>query len=623
MKKLFQILLVLTFTGIAMSCSHFSNRGTIDKPFIGTTNTKCLNFEKIELTDSNTTLHSVIHFIPGWWFRIADSSAVIVDGKKYRMTAINGIPANEQVTMPDSGVMHFTMTFPAIPSDAKSLSFFEDVPSGYYVGDIDLTGTADGNLYLNKIPSEYREVFVDGPMPGPVFGYDTTTVNIHLLGYYPNALKIQRFVTTLHGTVTNDKTEQIDDNGNLEMKLALAGPAYLTLVFGDFHMYDDIILKPGENVNVYVDPHLFGKMNMAIRDGDAEPQFEPMLYHNGYYANLDRVRQLQSGLPLFRMRLFDDPTPLYRMTGDEYTAYVITTYNALTDSINAADIPRMLKEYQEKQLTGSLIEAATDSKGVLLSNYYNRYNAKIPADSLQTILSAENLKRFASLIDFNDEKLLMSSDNGQLTESDISWNDAGIDAGKIKQLTLYYRAYYQASKGELDKMLTDSLRAMNEAFAKDVEAHNDYMKAKLAALDYSLITPAPEVGNDKLLETIVAPYRGKVVMVDLWNTWCGPCRAALAANEPEKDGDLSSDDIVWIYIADESSPMPHYLEMINDIKGVHYRVNEDQIAALRKQFDVDGIPYYILVDKQGNASGRPDLRDHDKFKATILEELAR
>ncbi len=63
--------------------------------------------------------------------------------------------------------------------------------------------------------------------------------------------------------------------------------------------------------------------------------------------------------------------------------------------------------------------------------------------------------------------------------------------------------------------------------------------------------------------------------------------------------------------------------MINDIKGVHYRLTKDQITAIRSQFDVDGIPYYILVDKTGKATGRPDLRDHAKFKRTILEQLAK
>ena len=135
------------------------------------------------------------------------------------------------------------------------------------------------------------------------------------------------------------------------------------------------------------------------------------------------------------------------------------------------------------------------------------------------------------------------------------------------------------------------------------------------------ITPNPEVADDKLFDAIVAPHKGKVVLVDLWNTWCGPCRNALKANEPLKSGELASDDIVWIYIADESSDLSKYTDMIKDIKGEHHLVNASQIEAIRKRFNVDGIPYYIVVTRDGKATGRPDLRDHSKLVSTLKGAL--
>ena len=136
-----------------------------------------------------------------------------------------------------------------------------------------------------------------------------------------------------------------------------------------------------------------------------------------------------------------------------------------------------------------------------------------------------------------------------------------------------------------------------------------------------LINPTPDVADDKLFEAIVAPYKGKVVLVDLWNTWCGPCRNALKANEPLKTGELANDDIVWVYIADESSNFGQYASMIPDIKGEHFLVNPSQIAKIREQFQVDGIPFYILVDRMGNATGHPDFRDHAKLVDGIKAEL--
>lgn len=47
--------------------------------------------------------------------------------------------------------------------------------------------------------------------------------------------------------------------------------------------------------------------------------------------------------------------------------------------------------------------------------------------------------------------------------------------------------------------------------------------------------------------------------------------------------------------------------MIKDIKGIYYRLTEDQMDVVRKQFNVDGIPYYILAGRDGKAAGRPDV----------------
>ena len=86
-------------------------------------------------------------------------------------------------------------------------------------------------------------------------------------------------------------------------------------------------------------------------------------------------------------------------------------------------------------------------------------------------------------------------------------------------------------------------------------------------------------------------------------------------------GELSSEDIVWIYIADESSEQAKYLGMIPDIRGIHYKVTSEQIAAIRDRFSVDGIPYYIFVDREGKAQGRPDFRDHNIYVETIKAAL--
>ena len=171
--------------------------------------------------------------------------------------------------------------------------------------------------------------------------------------------------------------------------------------------------------------------------------------------------------------------------------------------------------------------------------------------------------------------------------------------------------------------LIEEVTAISEKFyAEACEAIQARVRRELAALEGKVkIEETPDVAPDKLFDAIVAPCKGKVVLVDFWNTWCGPCQAAIKANEPLKTGELKSDDIVWIYLANETSPLVTYKTQIGKIAGKHYRLNEEQWKYLCEKFKVDGIPSYVLVDRDGNSKLRNDLRNHDKLKKTLKKMI--
>ena len=153
--------------------------------------------------------------------------------------------------------------------------------------------------------------------------------------------------------------------------------------------------------------------------------------------------------------------------------------------------------------------------------------------------------------------------------------------------------------------------------AEACEAMQARVRKELESVKDVRIETTPEVAVDKLFDAIVAPYKGKVVFVDFWNTWCGPCRASIKANEPLKSGELKSDDLVWIYIANETSPLVAYKTSIAKIAGKHYRLDDAQWKYLCEKFQIDGIPSYVLVDRDGSYELRNDFRDHDLMKKTL------
>ena len=607
----------------AAACTRFSNRGTADRPYISFANKTDLGIEKVELTDSSTILYAVSHGYPGSRVELTDSSCITADGKEYLICGAENILLNEMNVVPDSGVMHFAMVFPAIPASATSIDFI----SGRYIfNGIDLTGKLDFTANQKAVPAELKTAAENTAMPEIVMKYDSVTVNIHILGYDPSMGKFSWGLNTAHGTINDDSGVQPDDNGDTRFKFALAAPA--TLYFyptGNLQLSAFVHLSPGDNIDLYLDSNYISVVNAATRDGKNYsnlPEGYRSWFGNGYYNNYDLMGTARH--KSYRMRLENGSYPIYRLSGDEYTRYVIDNYKAYCDSVSESSLPEMIKARNLAALQSELIRAVNEYRYFAGSSFraVNKdFRGGMPADSMRLELSDENVRSIGELIDFNNPMLLMEFNPASMANTSV-WNNANIDCGLLKAMSAYKYAYEMADNAELTDEVLEDLRAINPEFAKDVEAHNRYMTRRLPELKAKYAS-APDVAPEKMLEEIVKPYKGKVVMVDFWNTWCSPCRASIAETEPEKSGDLSSDDIVWIYIADTTSPLRTYIDMIGGIKGIHYRLEKDVKDVIRQQLKVDGIPYYVLVDKKGKIAGRPDLRDHELFKKTLLEEVAK
>ncbi len=112
------------------------------------------------------------------------------------------------------------------------------------------------------------------------------------------------------------------------------------------------------------------------------------------------------------------------------------------------------------------------------------------------------------------------------------------------------------------------------------------------------LNETPKVKNEELFAAITEKYKGKVVFVDFWATWCGPCKVAIERMKPLKE-EYKDKDLVFVYITDPSSPEDLFSMMIPDIKGQHYKLDKDQQKYIYDFFKVKTIPRYILIGKNG------------------------
>jgi thiol-disulfide isomerase/thioredoxin len=107
------------------------------------------------------------------------------------------------------------------------------------------------------------------------------------------------------------------------------------------------------------------------------------------------------------------------------------------------------------------------------------------------------------------------------------------------------------------------------------------------------------VAPEYILQTILDKYKGKVVLIDIWATWCGPCKAGHKAMAPWKK-DLKGKNIQFVYITSPSSPLKTWQEMIKDIDGDHYYLTKEQYQYLLSKYESQGIPTYAIYDTEGN-----------------------
>ena len=143
---------------------------------------------------------------------------------------------------------------------------------------------------------------------------------------------------------------------------------------------------------------------------------------------------------------------------------------------------------------------------------------------------------------------------------------------------------------------------------------NEEAKAKIAAnknLKGSTANEVPKTAGEKIFDAIMAKYKGKVVYVDFWATWCAPCRSGIEQIKPLKD-EMAGENVAFVYISAPSSPKTTYDNMIPTIKGEHYRVSEDEWNILCGMFKISGIPHYVLVGKDGKVLN-PQLGHYDNI----------
>ncbi|MDR3260325.1 MAG: TlpA family protein disulfide reductase [Tannerella sp.] len=172
------------------------------------------------------------------------------------------------------------------------------------------------------------------------------------------------------------------------------------------------------------------------------------------------------------------------------------------------------------------------------------------------------------------------------------------DVTKVRSMDYRFKEMFKDEKESAWNHLTALAAGIEDSFLKK-EADRLFLKnfPEGGKKAYEL----PETPEAKIFKDIIEPFKGKFLLVDFWATSCGPCVYNIKEHKSMREKYKNSPDVDFVYITDDSgSPYNTYIKFVEEQELTNtYRLTADQYRYLRQLFRFNGIPRYVLVDREG------------------------
>ena len=568
--------------------------------FMGTFNGE-FKITKAELKSDETVLHIIANYQPHSWIRFDKNSYLQTpDGKKYGITS--GTKTNEGEAdytldslfwMPESGTANLALHFKPVPQDTKEMDFSE----GDYDGAFRFFNICDANTKKKlDIPAEWKNVKYakDETLPAAKINKGIATIKVKMLGYKPG-MQMDFFVGSfvpLGSKERFDKPLHFSDDGTVKVEVPLRLTREVTIGVRGL-AFGNIVIGPGQETEIL----------MKITSDD-----KPFLAFKGYMA--------KTNMELVNIKTASNVSEL--LGNDDKVFLKVKECKTKEERLKCLQdiFDQRVATIRKTKFTS----AAKDLLCMAAESNYMRWTRNFPFVYSQYRVDEDGTV-IQSYMDMDTEKakeLLPLSEEEQA----YSWKYLNEPTSPCSQefwdvpLSMYdkdalvkgpynneLKCIQSVMKEEYAGATNTILEIMKYEDCKNViyeyQAEQKRIADELASRESVFFQKLDDVAPENILQTILDKYKGKAVLIDIWATWCGPCKAGHQVMKPWKQ-ELTGKNIQFVYITSPTSPLATWQEMIKDIDGDHYYLTKEQYSYILSKYESQGIPTYAIYDAEGN-----------------------
>lgn len=163
------------------------------------------------------------------------------------------------------------------------------------------------------------------------------------------------------------------------------------------------------------------------------------------------------------------------------------------------------------------------------------------------------------------------------------------------------QAIFSGSQGWTPQEMETRITAYGKQFPKS--PNNDVLKAAFKEIKkFSPGEPAVDFSFTTLegKSMKLSDLKGKVVYMDFWASWCGPCKGEMPFAKKLKEHFKDNKDVVFLYVSiDEKEDAWKRGITAMDISGIHART-PGWGGEISRLYKIQSVPSYFLIDKKGN-----------------------